>query len=321
MRVERLLGGVVRLISIGRSRGTFDPHPALAELRLANHSIVVAASGGLRAIAQRILGGADELGAPRPPTLAEHAIWSLLLAALTADAGIAGEVWPLEGSARERHERALALAAVDRSLIGHGGLVDEPTVAGTPRAPPPRLEAQPIIDPIGIELALEIAGRSLTVVAWCPAELVMRVPVARPVPNWTFALPIVVARCLLSKDAISRLAVRDVIVVERDVSLIVGDGGFPLTATPGAVEARVATGYVGTVASDVEAGLPVTVQLGTTRLTLRRLGELAVGEILGLDRPLAGPYEIHAGGRLIGHGELVDLEGEIGVRIVSLSQE
>ena len=82
-----------------------------------------------------------------------------------------------------------------------------------------------------------------------------------------------------------------------------------------------ATGYVRTVAASDEAGLPVTVQLGTTRLSLRRLGELAVGEVIGLGRPLAGPYEIHAGGRLIGHGELVDLDGETGIRIVSLTQE
>ncbi len=319
MRVERLLGGQVRLISIRRSRGTFDPHPALAELRLGSHSIVVAASGGLRGIAQRILGGADELPAPRPPTTAEHAIWALILAALVADAGIAGDVWPLEAAARERHERALAVAVVDRSAALRG-LVEDRTIAGSRRASTPQLSPSTITDPIGIELALDVAGRPLTVIAWCPAELVMRAPLPRPAPAWTFALPIVVARCLLSKDAISRLAARDVIVVEPDLMLIIGDGGFPLTAAPGAVEARVATGYVRAVASE-EAGLPVTVQLGTTRLTLRRLGELTVGEVIGLDRPLAGPYEIHAGGRLIGHGELVDLEGEIGVRIVSLSQE
>ena len=82
-----------------------------------------------------------------------------------------------------------------------------------------------------------------------------------------------------------------------------------------------ATGYVRTVATTDEPGLPLTVQLGSVRLTLRKLGELAVGEVIGLDRPLAGPYELHVAGQLIGHGELVDLDGETGVRIVSLNQK
>jgi len=284
-RIGRLVGGGVRVVSIGSVRGTFDPNVALAEVRLGSQAIVVAASGGLRAIAQKILGGVDELAAPRPATIAEHAVWSMLLAALLADAGASGDVWPLSEAARGIHDHA---REDDRR--------------------------------IGIEIVLEVAGTPLTVIAWCPAEIVMQAPAAREVPKWTFALPIVVARCWLDRAAIAALAVRDVIVVEPALTLIVGDGGFPLTAAPGAVEARVATGYVRDVTTD-DAGLPLTVQLGTTRLSLRKLGELAVGEVIGLERPLAGPYEICAGGRVIGQGELVDLDGEIGVRIVSLTQE
>jgi type III secretion protein Q len=83
--------------------------------------------------------------------------------------------------------------------------------------------------------------------------------------------------------------------------------------------AEVATGYVRRdMALPDEAHLELTVQLGTTRLSLRRISELAVGEVIPLGRPLAGPYEVRAAGQLVGHGELLDVDGELGVRIVSL---
>ena len=46
--------------------------------------------------------------------------------------------------------------------------------------------------------------------------------------------------------------------------------------------------------------------------------ELAVGQVVSLGRPLAGPFEVRAAGRVVGQGELVDVDGELGVRIVSL---
>jgi type III secretion protein Q len=167
-----------------------------------------------------------------------------------------------------------------------------------------------------------VAGTGLVVVAWCPPELVMQPPLHRLAPEWLFALPIVVGRCALPREAVHRLAVRDVIVVGKELTLVIGDGGLPLVAAAGSVVATVATGYVrADMGLPDDAHLELTVQLGTTRLSLRRIGELAVGEVIALGRPLAGPYEIHVGGRAIGQGELVDIDGEVGVRIVSLSQE
>jgi type III secretion protein Q len=70
-----------------------------------------------------------------------------------------------------------------------------------------------------------------------------------------------------------------------------------------------------------DAHLELTVQLGTTHLSLRQIANLAVGQIISLGRPLAGPYDIRVGNRLLGQGELVDVDGELGVRIVSLIEE
>ena len=182
--------------------------------------------------------------------------------------------------------------------------------------------AEPPRDALALELVVDFAIDSMTVIALCPREIVVRTPPERPLPDWTFALPLSVARCSLPRAAARALALRDVIVVERRFALEIGDGSFGLTAAPDAVVATVATGYVRremAVPDDVQVEL--SVGLGTTRLRLRQIAELAVGQVIALGRPLAGPYEIRVAGRLMGQGELVDVDGELGVRIVSLIEE
>ena len=78
------------------SRASIDPHAAIAEVRIGGSAFVLAgASRPVRALAQRLLGGPDELAAPRPLSTAEHAIWALALASAIEDTGVAAEVWPL----------------------------------------------------------------------------------------------------------------------------------------------------------------------------------------------------------------------------------
>jgi flagellar motor switch/type III secretory pathway protein FliN len=173
-----------------------------------------------------------------------------------------------------------------------------------------------------VELAVTLGNVAMTVVAFVPRSLELRTPPLRGWPAWTFDIPIVVGRSAVGRAAIAQLAVRDIITVERTLELQIGDGRIGLTATPRAVEATVSTGYLPrdmTLPDD--AHLELTVQLGTTRMSLRALSELAVGQIVSLGRPLAGPFEVRAAGRLVGQGELVDVDGELGVRIVSLAQE
>lgn len=280
-RVAKLAGGPVRSRVIGSRAAPFDPHAAHAEVRTAGASILVAcAARPIRGLAQRLLGGQAELAAPRALTAAEEAIWVLVVAAAIEDTRVAAEVWP-----------------------------------AAQRAPS-----------MSTHLALEIALEGLstwTIVVYVPRSMSVRVPPPRPLPAWELDLPIVLGRCLLDRDTIGRLSVRDVVTVERELSLVVGDSTIALTAAPQAVEARVAIGYVPAPMSPAladTAQLELTVQLGTTRMSLRQLGELAPGAIVPLGRPLAGPFEVRAAGRLIGRGELVDVDGELGVRIVSLEE-
>lgn len=262
-------------------RASIDPHAAIAEVRIAGAAFVLAGSSRpVRSLAQRLLGGPTELAAPRPLSTVEHAIWALALATAIEDMGLAAEVWPL--------------ADLDPDLAR---------------------------DALQIELTIDLAGTPCSVVVLCPRDLELRVPPVRALPAWPIDMPVVVGSCAVPRDSLSQLAIRDVITLDGHLALWIGDGTIGLAATTGAVEAKVTTGYgARDMALPDEAHVELVVQLGTTRLTLRQLGELAPGAIVALGRPLAGPYEVRAAGRLIGQGELVDVDGEVGVRIVSLQE-
>jgi flagellar motor switch/type III secretory pathway protein FliN len=284
-RTAKLAGGPVRARVVGRANAV-DPHAAIAVVRVGELAITAAASGtAIRALAQQLLGGPTELAAARPATPAEHAIWALVVAAALEDLGIAGaDVW-----AQPIPER------LGRSISGD--------------------------DAVAIELEVDFAGRAMTVACVCPQSIVVRVPPMRPWPGWTFELPVTVARCALSRDAAASIAVRDVIVVERALELVIGDGAIGLHAAPQAVVAEVTSHYSPRdMALPDDAHLELTVALGTTRLSMRQIAELAVGQIVPLGRPLAGPFELRAGGRVIGHGELIDVDGELGVRVTSIEE-
>ena len=73
------------------------------------------------------------------------------------------------------------------------------------------------------------------------------------------------------------------------------------------------------IADDVTVELAC--QLGTVTMTARQVLELAPGRVLDLARPLGGPVDLVAGGKIIGRGELVDVDGELGVRVTSLASD
>jgi flagellar motor switch protein FliM len=66
--------------------------------------------------------------------------------------------------------------------------------------------------------------------------------------------------------------------------------------------------------------LPVEVvcELGRVTMSGRELVELCPGVVIPVGRPLAGPVDLSVGGRLVARGELVDVEGEIGVRVTQM---
>lgn len=304
-RVEKLVGAPSRLRVANviespagsPSVSSFDPFAALVEVRVHGQSFTVAGSSGfVRELAQKRLYGPDELAAPRPLALAEHAVFAGVVAAALADARVPGDVWPVVDLERSRARLNSPMSA-------------------------PGLPASARMSFV-VELALEIDGRApLAILVWCPHGLRVVPPPPRALPRWELDLPVILGSCALHRDDVRRLHLRDVITIERQLGLVVGDGVIALSAAPGAVEARVASDYVRRdMALPDDAHLELTVQLGTTRLSLRQLSDLVPGSIVPLGRPLSGPFEVRVAGRLVGQGELVDVDGELGVRIVSLQE-
>ena len=295
-RVEQLVGGAATVRVVGGALG--DPFAASCELRVRGQTIEVrAASGFVRGLSQKLLGGPDELPAPRPLNETEHAMWALLVAAAVEDLGIAGEVWP-------HLERRPQAGSVNRGE----SLTLEARFAGTP-------------------CTVELVVPGSLVFAAPP----MAAPMAAPMAGSSWAdrylldLPIVVGRCELAREDLARLSSRSVVTLDRPLAvaeLVVLGGAVGLATGNDPLVVRVATEYVPrAMALPDDARVELSVGLGTTKMSLRQVVGLAVGEVVPLGRPLAGPFEIRADGKLIGQGELVDVDGELGVRIVSFEQE
>jgi type III secretion system YscQ/HrcQ family protein len=64
----------------------------------------------------------------------------------------------------------------------------------------------------------------------------------------------------------------------------------------------------------------VDVQVGTATLTLREVSELTGGQVIELDRRVGEPLDLYVDGQKLGRGELVDIEGELGVRLLELDK-
>ena len=64
----------------------------------------------------------------------------------------------------------------------------------------------------------------------------------------------------------------------------------------------------------------VHIILTEIELTLAELSALTAGSILEVDRSSADPVRLAVNGKVTGSGELVDIEGKLGVRISAWSQ-
>jgi type III secretion protein Q len=280
--LAQLVGGTVQINTA--KAGSADPNAAACEVRIGGRALWVRGGAlAVRRIAQQLLGGPPELAGPRPLGYVEQAVWALVVATALDDAGVPAEVWPCPD------------------------LVDM-----VPRET--------------IELAAQLGEISLTVWIALPCGVSLAVP-DQPCAAWTdrvaLDVPIVVGRCAIERAAIDGLAVRDAITLERpagDAELAIGRAGVGLAVASGAVVGEVRTGYVRRDMHLPDGCIELEVMLGSTQLTIRRLAELTVGQIVQLGRPLAGPFEIRVAGKRVGQGELIQVDGELGVRILSLEE-
>jgi len=66
--------------------------------------------------------------------------------------------------------------------------------------------------------------------------------------------------------------------------------------------------------------VPVTlsVEIGRTRVPIRKLLSFSQGSIVELDRDISAPLDLMVNGMLIARGEVVESQGKFGLRLVSV---
>ena len=70
-----------------------------------------------------------------------------------------------------------------------------------------------------------------------------------------------------------------------------------------------------------ELPLRVQVLIDEHELTLAQAERLAPGSVLDLDRDPRAPVRLAVNGRVVGSGELVEIEGRLGVKILNWSSQ
>jgi flagellar motor switch protein FliN/FliY len=66
--------------------------------------------------------------------------------------------------------------------------------------------------------------------------------------------------------------------------------------------------------------IELRIELGRTRLQPDDVQQLRSGSVVLLDGPLGEPAAIYAAGRLIGRGDIIVINGKIGVQVTELIQ-
>jgi flagellar motor switch/type III secretory pathway protein FliN len=66
--------------------------------------------------------------------------------------------------------------------------------------------------------------------------------------------------------------------------------------------------------------IEIVAELGRVVLSGREIAALAPGSVIELGAPLGGPIDLFVAGRLLARGELVDIDGELGVRVTELGR-
>lgn len=67
-----------------------------------------------------------------------------------------------------------------------------------------------------------------------------------------------------------------------------------------------------------EVMLTLRVELAGRRIRLAELAELRTNQIIDLERAATDPVELIVGDRVVARGELIDIEGRLGVRILQV---
>jgi flagellar motor switch protein FliN/FliY len=72
--------------------------------------------------------------------------------------------------------------------------------------------------------------------------------------------------------------------------------------------------------SSGDAPIELQIELGRARISLDEAGKLCSGSLVRLDKLTGECVDLYAAGRLVGRGEVLIVDGRIGVRMVELAR-
>jgi flagellar motor switch protein FliN/FliY len=102
----------------------------------------------------------------------------------------------------------------------------------------------------------------------------------------------------------------------------IAGGGAPVAMPPvfAPQQASGAFGSTGNKALDLlmDIELPIVIELGRSQMSLKRILELGPGAIVEMDRLAGEPVDILINGKVVARGEVVVVDENFGVRIISL---
>jgi flagellar motor switch protein FliN/FliY len=102
--------------------------------------------------------------------------------------------------------------------------------------------------------------------------------------------------------------------------VVAGDGTPVAAPPPFAPHAGGVFGSTGNKALDLlmDIELPIVIELGRSQMSLKRILELGPGAIVEMDRLAGEPVDILINGKVVARGEVVVVDENFGVRIISL---
>ena len=279
--------------------------------RADGRGFLVAIDGALAArLAARVLGVPDrELAAPRAPTAAEKGVLAFLVAAALEARGatsfvVDGVFDEVDGVASLFAGQVVGVEAVLHAAETRGRVrffLPEALLGGDDR-------------PSDLERLWRLGHERL----------------ARTLAR----LEAIGGRARLPAREVAALAPRDVVLLDAWSVDATGEGTVRLACGRGAFAATLAGGKA-TITSPYETRgdpmsrsvdpalveelpLELSCRLAEVTLSARDVLELAPGAIVPLGRPPGAGVELVSGGRVVARGELVEVEGELGVRITDV---
>ncbi len=301
--------------------------------------VQVAITAGIPALSAPILVHADAIAAVLLEThdgRRAALLLSVPLASILVDRALGGDGKGLEAASGPlgELERGVLAYVVARWLSAADG---ELRVAAVLTRSPALIEAlgdgELVRWPLDIALG---AAQRMTAALLAPARPLPRARTAQ-IPSWAWQIEteLVLSRgvAFLSARELAELSRGDIVLPDHDAIELAGpriswrarieDSALHLESEEwraprcahGETKMNDADGSLEKVA---DTPITLTLELARFVLTLEELARLAPGEVLSTGRAIGERVTLRANEKIVAHGELVDVDGEIGVRILEL---